>query len=133
MERILITRPVSVKVKVTENYKLFAAKQLEQSIRSLDAELQRLETVLSELPSSDNARQKKLQETYNYHKQQRQKLVQQAKSISELPLGSELVHGRVESLVEVGIGDDWGRIMGVEIVVEDGTIVEIREGVSGGG
>lgn len=41
-----------------------------------------------------------------------------------MPLGQETVHGTVESLVEVRVGDVWKS--SVEIVLKDDRIVEIR-------
>ncbi|MDD4170345.1 MAG: YlqD family protein [Desulfotomaculaceae bacterium] len=41
-------------------------------------------------------------------------------------MGVEVVYGKMESPVEIKVGDDWRRVLGVEIVLQDGIITDIR-------
>lgn len=55
-------------------------------------------------------------------------LAERLKEIGRFVDGQEVVHGRVESFVEVKIGDRWDWVMSVELVLQDGQVVEIRRG-----
>lgn len=120
---IVVTRPVVVKIRVTERYKTALLQQIEYSVRRLDLELQRLERPEGPLPADE--RRKRLEA--------RQKLVEQAQSVRRLQPGDEVLHGRVESLVRLGVGDDWQSLMGVEVLLEDGRVVDIRTPAGGPG
>lgn len=130
MNSILITRPVIIKIRVTEKYKVSLLHQIEYSLRRLDLELQRLERQTSDgggQPSPTEARGEAPPDTERRQRlAARQKLLEQARDIRMLQLGEEVAHGRVESLVELRVGDDWQSLMGVEVLVEDGKVVEIR-------
>jgi len=54
--------------------------------------------------------------------------VEKLKEVGKLTPGEEVIHGRVESIVELKVGDDWNGVMGVEVVLEDGKVIEIRQG-----
>ncbi|ACA59192.1 YlqD family protein [Candidatus Desulforudis audaxviator] len=118
---IIITRPVVVKIRVTERYKTALLQQIEYSVRRLDLELQRLERPGA--PQLADERQKRLEA--------RQKLVEQAQGVRRLQPGDEVLHGRVESLVRLAVGDDWQSVMGVEVLLEDGRVVDIRTPAGG--
>lgn len=129
MNRIVVTRPVAVKVRVTEGFKKSYAAQVEYSVRRLDADLKLLEAQEKRLSESAQAVDAKLEQVRAERKKRletREKLLEQARNVLALAPGAEVLHGRVESLVEVGVGDDWQRVMGVEIVIEDGLVAEIR-------
>lgn len=121
---IIVTRPVVVKIRVTERYKTALLQQIEYSVRRLDLELQRLERPEGPLLAADE-RRKRLEA--------RQKLVEQAQGVRRLQPGDEVLHGRVESLVRLGVGDDWQSVMGIEVLLEDGRVVDIRTPAGGPG
>jgi len=58
----------------------------------------------------------------------RRLLTERLKEISRLEDGQEVVHGRVESLVDIKVGDRWDAVMSVELVLEDNRVIEIRPG-----
>jgi len=120
---IIITRPVVVKIRVTERYKTALLQQIEYSVRRLDLELQRLERPGASQLADE--RQKRLEV--------RQKLVEQAQGVRRLQPGDEVLHGRVESLVRLAVGDDWQSVMGLEVLLEDGRVVDIRTPAGGPG
>lgn len=120
---IIVTRPVVVRIRVTERYKTALLQQIEYSVRRLDLELQRLERPGA--PQLADERQKRIEA--------RQKLVEQAQGVRRLQPGDEVLHGRVESLVRLAVGDDWQSVMGVEVLLEDGRVVEIRAPAGGPG
>ncbi|WP_418790077.1 YlqD family protein [Phosphitispora sp. TUW77] len=133
-ETLTIKRPVLVIVKVTEGFKARMAAEIQENIKKLDAELQQLEFQLKRitvelekknpqgLPAAkqhvENERQKRLTA--------KSKLTEQLKNIGRLAIGTEVVQGSLESYTEINIGDDWEDIMGVEVVVCDNKIIDIR-------
>ncbi|MEW6424559.1 MAG: YlqD family protein [Bacillota bacterium] len=135
MESITITRPVLVKVKVTEEYKKALAAEVQETVNRLDLRLQHMDfqtrRLLAELEKNNSgeipaARQRSQTERQKIL-EARQKLVEKLKEIGKLVPGEEVIHGQVESIVEVKAGDDWGRLMGVEIIIENDRVVAIRE------
>ncbi|MCL0052331.1 YlqD family protein [Peptococcaceae bacterium] len=132
MQSITITRPVSVKVKVTDGYKKRMVSELHKSIQILESEIRHLEIQMKKFKSSnENYKQveQHIKNEINIRMQRKQDLLQKIKAIGQLKNGTEVVHGRVESLVELKVGDDWNEVMNVEIVVESGKVIEIRSGV----
>ncbi|MCL0062703.1 YlqD family protein [Peptococcaceae bacterium] len=132
MQSITITRPVTVKVKVTDGYKKRMVSELHKSIQILESEIRHLEIQMKKFKSSnENYKQveQHIKNEINIRMQRKQDLLQKIKAIGQLKNGTEVVHGRVESLVELKVGDDWNEVMNVEIVVESGKVIEIRSGV----
>lgn len=129
MDRITVTRPVVVKVRITDGYKKSYAAQMELSLRRLDAALKHLEAQEKKLPAGapGDPQRAEFGRERRKHLESRAALLEQSRKVLALPPGAEVLHGRVESLVEVGVGDDWRRVMGIEIVIEDGLVAEIRE------
>lgn len=133
-EGLTIKRPVIVKVKVTENFKKEMRLELQEALVKVDAELQQIDFQLKRMlieldkrnpngiPSArqqvEIERQKRLQAKAN--------LVEQQKNLEKIAIGSEVPQGSMESIVEINVGDDWRDIMGVEVVICDNNIIEIR-------
>lgn len=136
MQSITITRPVVIKVKVTEGYKRVVATELQNLVQQLEHEIQRLEYQAKYLQAQGTKRngqnmQAALQQIaveIQHRTQKKQQHLDKIKDIGRLTPGTEVVHGRVESLVELKIGDNWNQVMNVEILIEDGQVLEIREG-----
>lgn len=136
MGSIVITRPILIKIRVTENYKKEAVNELQQAIQKIDFQLQQLEfqhkRIVAELEKQDSkglhsARQH-VEEERQRHLDAHRKMLEKIKEIGGLAPGEEVIHGRVESMVELKVGDDWQKIVGVEVVLEDGVVSEIRGG-----
>jgi hypothetical protein len=53
------------------------------------------------------------------------------KEIGMWSLDSEVTLGKMESPVTLQVGDQWNRMMSVEIILKDGFVTEIREGGTG--
>ncbi|MCD5407630.1 MAG: YlqD family protein [Desulfotomaculum sp.] len=134
MQSITITRPVIIKVKVTESYKKTVVLELQKSVQRLETELQQLEfqnKKLSIAPVKPNQQEatvakQQIQSEIAARWQKKQNLLQKIKAVGQLTPGIEVVHGRVESLVELKPGDDWNKVMNVEILIEAGKVLEIR-------
>lgn len=131
---LTVKRPVVVKVKVTEKFKNQMAAEIQETVRKLDAELQQLDfqikRMVSELEKKNPAGIPAAKQQVETEKQKRiqakGKLTEQLKNIGKIAIGSEVVQGTMESITEINVGDDWQDIMGVEIIICDNKIIEIR-------
>ncbi|MDF9407451.1 YlqD family protein [Pelotomaculum isophthalicicum JI] len=134
MESLTLIRPVLVKVKVTDNYKKNAIAELQDAIRRIEIDLQRLDyqekRLVVELekknPQGIPAARQHLDQERQRMAENRHKLIDRLKEVGELSLGAEVLYGKMESPVEIKVGDDWRRVLGVEVVLQDGVITEIR-------
>ncbi|MGO0122309.1 YlqD family protein [Desulfothermobacter acidiphilus] len=129
MEKIVVTRPVVIKVRLTPAYRERLLLRLAHAMELAERELKRMEAEIQQL----RARGVAAGDLRALETQRREKLVardrlrQQHESIKLLPLGTELIQGRTESLVEVGVGDESRRLGPLEIVIEEDKIVAVRE------
>lgn len=134
MESLTLIRPVLVKVKVTDNYKKSVTAELGEAIHRLEVDLQRLDyqekLLVAELdkknPQGIPAARRHLEQERQRLTEDRHKLLERLKEVAELELGAEVFYGRMESLVEIKTGDLWRQVLGVEIILQDGVIIEIR-------
>lgn len=134
MESLTLIRPVLVKVKVTDNYKKAALAELQEAVQRTELELQRLDyqekRLAGELekknPQGVLAARQHLEQERQRLAENRQKLVARMKEVGDLAPGAEVFYGKMESPVEIKVGDDWRRVLGVEIILQDGIITDIR-------
>jgi hypothetical protein len=139
MESLNLIRPVLVKVKVTESFKAKAAAEHQNAIRRLEMEMEHIDIqekrLVPELEKKNPEGVSAARQTLNQEKGrmtgERQKLLQRLKEIGKLALDSEVILGKMESPVTLQVGDDWSRVMNVEIILKDGIIIEIRQGGAG--
>lgn len=134
-DSITITRPVIIKVRVTDSYKKTAAAELREAIVRLEGQLKQLEfhyKKIIEMEKNNSTGQSGNLHQIDVERQKiiesRRQLTERLKEIGALAPGQEVVHGRVESFVDVKVGDYWGSLLSVEIVLEDGRVAEIRQG-----
>lgn len=134
---LTITRPVLVKVRITDNYKKNLVLELQQNISKVELELQQIEfqtRKLAELakknPAGVESALNQLEQEKHKRLDTRLKLLDKIKEVGKLTNGTEVVQGQVESIIEVNLGDNWSKILSAEIVLEDGKVVEIRSGES---
>ncbi len=134
MKSLTLIRPVLVKVKVTENYKKVASAELQEAIRRVELELQHLDFQAKRINNSKGVSPAgpKLEQERQRRVESRRKLIEQLKEIAQLNIGAEVVYGRMESPVELKVGDKWRDIVGVEIVLQDGIIAAVRHSGAGG-
>lgn len=134
MKSITVKRPVIVKVKVTDDFKNRMSAEIQQAINKLDAELQHLDfqtkRMVAELEKKNPPGIPAAKQHFEQEKQKRikarQNLTDQLKNVGVMAIGAEVVQGSLESIAEIRVGDDWNEIMGVEVVVCDDRIIEIR-------
>jgi hypothetical protein len=134
MESLTLIRPVLIKAVVTEGYKKRARKELQQAIHQTNMELQRLDyqekVLITELekknPEGIPQAKQHLGRERQRLEENRGALLLRMKEIEEMALDGEVVYGKMESPLEIRVGDRWQDVLGVEIILLDGVIVEIR-------
>jgi hypothetical protein len=139
MEAIHLIRPVLVKVKVTDAYKRAVAAEVQEALRRVELELQNLDfqerRLVPELeeknPQGFAVARQRLERERSLRKEKRRQLLDQLKGIGQLAEGAEVLFSKMESPVELKLGDDWNKVLGVEIIIQDGTVIEIRQGGTG--
>lgn len=135
MEGITITRPVIIKVRVTDKYKKTVAAEIQEAITRLDMQIQhldfqarRLGAELEKHNPQGIAAAKHMEQERQRKLEARRKMVEKLKETGKMAVGAEVVYGQVESLVDLRLGDDWLNLMSVEVLIEDGRVIEIRQG-----
>jgi exonuclease VII large subunit len=134
MNNLNILRPITVRAKVTERLKERLTGELKDAVRMLDQEVEQLDSQLKRaqltLQNLTPQQQIALRQQVDMEKQRRherkQQLLQEMRAVSDLPLGSEIVQGTVQSLATVGVGDDWEELFTLEVLLDDGKVIEIR-------
>lgn len=135
MESLTIKRTATVKVKVTEGFKKQLAKEVQDTIQRFEVEVQHLDfqykRMAVELEKTNPQGVNGLKQKFDIEKQQRlekrAKLMEKLKDVAKLPIGAEVIQGTFDSITELKIGDKLSDIMGVEIIVEDGVVIDIRQ------
>ena len=138
MSSITITRPVLIKIRVTDGYKKAVAFDIQENLSRLQARLEQINTQHGKFAEFEKKNPQLAVGGLQQIEAERQKIFETSKQLNErlkevgsLNEGQEIVHGRVESMVEIKVGDSWGDLMSSEVVLEDGKVIEIRqEGLS---
>lgn len=133
---IQLIRPVTIKALVTDDLKARLRADMQEAIKVLDEETARLESEVKRAQLMGNIPSQQLMQLNQVIAQEKAKradrkaqLEEEIQAVAALPLGSEIVQGQAQSLTTVAVGDDLEAALAVEIVVRDGKITEIREGV----
>jgi hypothetical protein len=133
---IQLIRPVTIKAKVTDALKARLRAEMREAIKALEEESARLDSevkraqLMGNIPAQQMMQlNQMIQAEKAKRADRRAQLEEEMAAVDALPLGSEILQGQAQSLTTVGLGDDLEAALSVEIVVQDGKIVEIREGV----
>jgi hypothetical protein len=129
-----ILRPVTIKAKVTEGLKARLSTEMTEAIKILDEEMQQLESQVkrAQLTASINPQQQmQLRQAVEAERMRRTdkkaQLQEEIQAILALPVGSEIVQGTAQSLATIDVGDDFDAMTSMEVVVEDGKVIAIRQ------
>ena len=120
MDQITLRVPVTVKAKVTPALKEKILKNVEQTLADIDREMQNLEDqakrMMAEQAKIDAQGLISLRAQVEEQKQRlmaaRTKGVADKEAAMQLAIGSEIVQGTTEQMVEVKIGDDLDALTG---------------------
>ena len=131
---MLVKRTIALKALVTPELKDEMLQDLHTTLQRLELELQQIEfqgkRLLLEaekqgLQQVASTRQQ-IEQEKEKRLEMRERLKQKTAEVKGWEQGSEVVQGAVEGWVKVKPGDDIARILGAEIVIENGKIVELR-------
>ena len=131
MDQITLRCPITIKAKVTEALKDKILKNAEQNLTDIDREAQNLEfqakRMMTEQAKMDaqglialRARVEEEKQRIAATRAQAQHALEEAQ---KLDIGSEIRQGQLEQTVIVKIGDDLDKLVGTEILLEDGKII----------
>ena len=139
---LLLKRPVTVKVIVTNRWKEEVQQQLQTQLSQVDAQVQQLEMqgqrAISEIqkqsiqPPGPQVMQQieSVQSQVNQKKsellEKKNQSLQQLQQVQLLELDQEVAQGQMESFFRIDKGDNLVKKLNVEIVVRDGVVEEIR-------
>jgi hypothetical protein len=136
MSSVRVKRSISVVAIVTEKFKEEAQAELREAAEATQQRIDQMEfrsrRVLADLQRADltQAMAARRQFESEKHRQEaiRQELLREADEIAKLDLGTEYPRGSIEGIVELAEGDDLAeKLAGCQIVIKDGTVVEIRK------
>lgn len=134
MDKMTVRMPVAIKAKVTETLKTKIIGDLQKRIQQINLDLEQFEftakRALNEQENQDESLIPALKEQIDVERSKRFAAKQEAeaklKRAEKLEFGAEVGHGQLERTVELEIGTDIDKLMGAEIVTEDGKIVAFR-------
>lgn len=134
METITLKCPVTIKAKVTEDLKKHLAAEIQENIKKADLELQQIEfhakRIMTEQARQDAQGLIAVRQQIDGEKQKRidfkNHLLDKLKETAQLELGSEIVQGTLDRIVELKVGDDLPKLMNAEILLEDGKVLAFR-------
>ncbi len=134
MDSITLKCPITIKAKVTETLKATMTAEMQEAIKKADMELQQIEfqakRIMAEQAKIDAQGLVSLRQQIEEERQKRMELkshiAEQIKGAAALEIGAEIVQGTLEQMVEIKIGDDLHKIMGSEILIEDGKVIAFR-------
>jgi hypothetical protein len=135
MDQITLRCPVAIKSKVTEALKAKLLKESEQNLSDIDREMQNLEfqakRMMADQAKMDAQGLIALRAQLEEQKQRLASTKAQAmhtlEEAQKLDIGSEISRGQLEQTVVVKVGDDLDKLVGTELLLEDGKIVAIRQ------
>ncbi|MGI6143379.1 MAG: YlqD family protein [bacterium] len=133
---ILVKRAITLKVKVTGSYKESVLRDLEKNLNQVELELQQLEfqgkRYLQEVEKHGAepiaAVKQRLEREKQKRLELRDKMRQKQIEVAGWQIGSEVVQGTLEGMVDLSVGDTMDRLLQAEVIVQDGVILEIRNG-----
>jgi hypothetical protein len=139
---LLLKRPVTLKVIVTPRWKEEMQQQLQAQVGQMDNQVQQLDAQsqraiaeikkqsLVPLPPGVSQQIENIQMQVNQQKseilEQKNQALQQMQQVQLLELNQEVIQGQMESFFRLQKGDNLVQKMGVELVLRDGVVEEIR-------
>jgi hypothetical protein len=135
-ESLQIIRKVLVRSLVNEKLRSILNKELSDNLKAVNADFSNFQEQREGFIAQ--CRQKDIKPDYDIlkkmameeerFKNSRAQIEARIEAVAKLKDGEEYIHGTVDSMVNVGVGDNWHSVMtGVEVLLEDGLVKEIRE------
>lgn len=135
MDKMFVRVPVAIKAKVTEDLKLKIIGDVQNTIKTINLDIEHFEfqakKALSQAAASDLSVLPSLREQIEMERNKinaaKAEAEDKLKRAEALEIGAEIGHGTLERTVEITIGTDIDALMGAEILTEDGKIIAFRE------
>jgi len=133
---VTIKRDIILRAIVTEGLKEQLDQEFTEAIAQVDGRITQLDIgarqYVTELQRTDiqqaMAVRQQIEAEKRRYRQVKDELIQRQRAVRELELGVEVIRGTLESHAEVAVGDNLQTALrGVEVVVKDDEVVEIRE------
>jgi hypothetical protein len=124
---VFISRPVSVKSRITASLRAQLGAEVQKAILELDQELARLGTVEA---SGGKEVAAQVQRSRQELLQRKEQLMRRLREIANLKDGQEITRGQVQGIFELRVGDLWSDLETCEIVLQDDVVIAIRQGRS---
>ena len=140
--QLMLKRSIAIKAVVTQRWKEETQQLLQSQISELDGQLQQLEIqgqrAVTEIqkqslqpPGPQVAQQiESIQTQVNQQKsellEQKNMALQQLQQVQFLELKQEVNQGQIDGYFSVKLGDNLIAKMGVEVLLHDGVVMEIR-------
>ncbi|RPF56017.1 YlqD family protein [Aquisalibacillus elongatus] len=126
-----IFRKTTVKQVITEESRESLKRQFQRKIGQSKKELEQLQFEKKKLIHQQRFNQTKIEERFTREEHKRNKRIEwlsnQLERLDQVPIGSEIIEGEVDELVDVEIGDDWDQVAGKRsITIKDGKIIDIN-------
>jgi CII-binding regulator of phage lambda lysogenization HflD len=140
-QSIQLKRQITVKTKVTDNFRLRAKSELDNELKLIDTQLQQLEAQfqyslqqLEKVAHQGQNVQGQLQQLNQEAQQKRSQMASVKMQISselgnldKIENGQYIVTGMLENTIELRLGDNlYDHLQNAEILVEDGVITAIN-------
>ena len=127
MDKMFVRVPVAIKAKVTEDLKLKIIGDVQNTIKTINLDIEHFEFQAKKALSQAASDLSVLPSLREQIEMERNK-INAAKAEAEDKLKrAEIGHGTLERTVEITIGTDIDALMGAEILTEDGKIIAFRE------
>ena len=128
MDSLTVMHNVPVKVVMTEAFRTQLVEQVRSSLAELDQESARLNEFLSQ--AAEDEFRHRLEDEMQRLAQQKQQLewrIKEAESVEDV---AEIFFQTLPSVLNLKVGDNIQEKMGVEVLLKDWKIVEIRGGTA---
>lgn len=135
MEQVTVRLPITVKAKVTDKLKEQLLAECRNNIELANQELEQIDfqgrRMLTEQAKVDAQGLTALRERLDAERAKRLDVIaemeERIRQTEKLELGAEILRGNMERTVTLAVGDDLDKIMGAEILLEEGKIIAFRE------
>jgi len=128
MDSLTVMHNVPVKVVMTEAFRTKLVEQVRSSLAELDQESARLNEFLSQAAEAEF--RQRLEAEMQRLSQQKQQLEWRIKEAESVEDGAELFFQTLPSILSLKVGDNIQEKMGIEVLLKDWKIVEIRGGTA---
>lgn len=135
-DSVTIKREVILRAIVTEALKQQLDQEFTAAIEQLDRRITQLDIgarqYVTELQRTDIQQAMAVRQQIEAEKRRyrgaKDELIQRQRAVAALELGAEVIRGTLESQADIRVGDNLATVLrGVEIVLRDDEVVEIRE------